>query len=152
MSTLLKIAVSLFISSGMQSNYVQHKSIEQTNPLTLAGTWAVGGKTFIKIKRINKTTTTKESVSVKCNTCPQVVFKNDGTGCINSENGEKLLSTFTWKLTGSKLFIFSKKSIKTEDDFLSSGTYRIASHKLVAGNVAIELVDNTESKQLLIKI
>lgn len=106
---------------------------------------------YVKIYRTSKTDVTKKTVSVHCNSCPEITFITDGTGCIKSENGTETLSTFKWKMTGRKLVFSNDKNVKKDDIKLDDGSYQVISHNKIMGMTAIELVDSKNTKQLLVK-
>ena len=134
-------------------SWAQLSTPEKLLPVTpnMTGTWGFSTMSYVKIYRTSKTDVTKKTVSVHCNSCPEITFITDGTGCIKSENGTETLSTFKWKMTGRKLVFSNDKNVKKDDIKLDDGSYQVISHNKIMGMTAIELVDSKNTKQLLVK-
>jgi hypothetical protein len=112
----------------------------------------MAGTTHVNIRRVSKNKTVEEVVSTKCNTCPEITFKADGTGYIKAEGGEKLLDIFNWKVSGNKLFFTNGKPLNQEADTLASGSYIIMPSTELLGGRRIDLVDDKDTKHSLVRI
>lgn len=148
---LLIIALIHCIPPRNGWTYEQMRATPSSVLLNMVGTWGFSTTSYMKIYRISKTDVTTKTVSVHCNTCPDILFKADGTGCIKSENAHTVLSVFKWAISGNKLVFVNTKNINKGKAALANGSYRIISHANITGFSAIELVDSKNTKQLLIK-
>lgn len=144
------VVASYSLSLNSWAQLPSHEKLSTVVP-NMVGTWGFSTMSYVKVYRTSKTDVTKKTVSVHCNSCPEITFLTDGTGCIKSENGTETLSTFKWKMLGSKLVFSNDKNVKKDDAKLDDGSYQVMSHVGIAGMTAVELVDYKNTKQLLIK-
>jgi len=117
----------------------------------LLGTWTVSTLSYENVHRVSKTTTTKKTISVKCNVCPELTFKTNGTGYVATEGGDEVLSRFRWHVAHGTLLVTNDKAGGNGRTALADGSYQIMPLADVHGNKAVDLVDRRNTRQLLLK-
>ncbi len=116
----------------------------------LVGSWMMSSTSYVKIHRVSKTETTKETVETQCNVCPKITFNADGTGFIKTGTGNVSANRFTWKVLGIKLS-FTNNTVKT-GSVLASGVYKIVHSEGVSPGSELVLVDSRNTEQTLSKL
>lgn len=152
MSRICLYTLLLVICSVACVCYAQNPIIlsQQAAPKVL-GTWTMSSRSYIEFHRTSKTKSTEKVVSVKCNTCPEITFTTDGTGCIKTESGEELISKFNWRMSGAMLIFMNHKSVSQETTSLANGSYRIMRSAGIKGIQAIDLIDSKGTRYTLVK-
>ncbi|WP_143164285.1 hypothetical protein [Hymenobacter daecheongensis] len=118
----------------------------------LLGTWTVSTSSYESTHRVSKTTTTKKSVSVHCNVCPEITFKANGTGYVTTEGGDEALSHFRWHVSHGTLLLTNDKAAGKATATLADGSYNIVPLTGIQGGPAVDLVDKRNTRQLLVKL
>lgn len=125
------------------------RSDAQAPAFKVVGKWSYTGSTVVQTSRQAKHTKAVTTTTIKCNTCPDVVFLANGRGAVLSEGSVDTLSRFQWQVTKGNLTLRFIGPEMAETTVLPTGTYHLRAAAPLAGWRRLELVDKRgEAHQL----
>ncbi len=117
----------------------------QLEGFRIVGTWTVSSTEYEENYRKSKTETVKRTVTVKCNVCPEIIFKTDGTGTVLGDEEGK---NFVWNLDKNILKIQNDRQNKYPA--LDNGYYTVSMLKGPLGREGLVLINSRKTRHNLL--